>query len=228
MVALEALWNAHADLWHSLWLNGNKRRDNVIFGSEWCLIKGEQWLWEELQGRKVCLHPASFAQANLEMFDRLLGVLRPFLKDGANLLEFYAGVGAIGLSVVERCRRVRCVEIAPLAKECFEMSRARLPAELAERISFIQGPTAAYLKLLDDNPDVVIVDPPRKGLERAVVEALCKPAPGRRLIYISCGWESFQRDCERLLKGGWKLTHAEAFLFFPGSDHLETLAIFDQ
>lgn len=213
--------------WQSIWVNNNTRRDNVIFGSDWQRIIGEEWLWETIAGCKICFHPASFAQANLEMFDRLIEHIKPFIPKEADVVEYYAGVGAIGLSIVSDCRRVRCVEIVPLAKQCFDESFKKLSPDLQERITYISGPSESHTELIQEESQVVIVDPPRKGLDSVLLKALCNAQRKTKLIYISCGWNSFQKDCKILLDHGWKLHHAEGFLFFPGSDHLETLAIFD-
>lgn len=80
--------------------------------------------------------------------------------------------------------------------------------------------------------DVVVLDPPRKGLEPELLHWLCSPAAGeagvRRLLYLSCGWPALKRDAAALLASGhWRLRHAECFLFFPGSDHIETLTVWD-
>jgi len=121
-----------------------------------------------------------------------------------------------------------------------------------------------------DNAEVLIVDPPRKGLEEEVLEALCEGSRTgtvesfksgkrrrrrggdddddyddgddyddmemyyasmksiRQLIYVSCGFEALKRDAKALIEAGWKVTHAEGFVLFPGSDHLETLAVFER
>ena len=86
-----------------------------------------------------------------------------------------------------------------------------------------------------EGAEVAIVDPPRKGLEPALLDALRTPtALGqhphlRRLLYLSCGWPAFQRDCAALLGGGgWRLAHAQGFAFFPATDHIETLAVFER
>ena len=81
--------------------------------------------------------------------------------------------------------------------------------------------------------EVVVCDPPRKGLEPQLLGWLCSPgtqaASGvRRLLYLSCGFPALQRDAAQLLGSGrWRLSHAEGFLFFPGTDHIETQAVFD-
>lgn len=228
---LVALWQMHPDLWHSLWLNCNTRRDNIIFGSVWHHLYGKLWLQESFLGQEVCFHPASFAQANLEMFERLLERVLQLLPQDADVLEFYAGIGAIGFAIAQKCSRIHCIEINPLAKLCFEETKSRLPSDLASRLIFTSGKAAASLALLDHmcrKSGVVIVDPPRKGLESVLLETLCKRDAVERLFYISCGWNSFQRDCMRLLEAGWRLIHAEAFLFFPGSDQIEMLCLFQR
>lgn len=80
--------------------------------------------------------------------------------------------------------------------------------------------------------EVVVCDPPRKGLEPQLLHWLCSPAAPaagvRRLLYLSCGFPALQRDSAALVASGrWRLAAAEAFLFFPGSNHIETLAVFD-
>ncbi|MBA3815390.1 MAG: class I SAM-dependent RNA methyltransferase [Parachlamydiaceae bacterium] len=228
---LEALWQAVPDLWHSIWLNLNTRRDNIIFGNEWIHIKGSFWLWETLNRQQICLHPASFMQANLEMFDRLLQRIEHLLPEDADLLEFYAGVGAIGASVVEKCQKVQCIELNQTAQKCFEETCRALSPNLAKRLSYLQGKSADHINLLNFmlvGKGVVLVDPPRKGLEKELLKALCENKCVNNIIYVSCGWAAFQGDCQSLLKAGWHIAHAEAFLFFPGSDHIEILAAFER
>lgn len=224
-----SLWSLHPGLWHSVWFNYNTRRDNVIFGTEWSLGFGSSWLWEVLCGRSICFHPASFVQANLEMFNLLLERIKELLPENADVVEFYAGVGAIGFALVDKCFRVQCVELNKQAELCFLETRSHLDGDLAKRISFFSGKSHESKHLLgniDSESGVVIVDPPRKGLDRELLEALCKSTHVKKLIYISCGWQAFQRDCDSLIAAGWHLHHAKAFLFFPGNEQLEILAVF--
>jgi 23S rRNA (uracil1939-C5)-methyltransferase len=225
--AIKNLWEEHPKLWHSFWLNFNKRRDNIIFGDIWNHLYGEEWLWDRFCGIPICFHPASFAQANPEMFEKLLIELQKNVPQGTHVVEFYAGGGVIGLTVVEKSKSVCCNEIVPLAKRCFNETCKLLSKELKNKLSYVCGPAEKQIDLLTNETDVVLVDPPRKGIDEALLSHLCFKTNLKRLIYVSCGWKSFQRDCQKLLTGGWKLTKAEAFLFFPGSDHLEILAIFD-
>lgn len=225
----EALWQEGSNLWHSLWLNFNRRRDNVIFGFEWFQLCGFELLAESLCERLIYFHPACFIQANLEMFEHLLERIKILLPQKADVIEFYAGVGTIGFVIVEKCSRIRCVEISLQAKLCFDKNHCNLPKNLASRLSFYMGKSSDYAHLLEQiDPElgVAIVDPPRKGLERALLDILCVTKNLNKIIYISCGWSGFQRDCNYLIEAGWVLIEAEAFLFFPGSEHVEILAVF--
>jgi 23S rRNA (uracil1939-C5)-methyltransferase len=225
--ATEKLWKTFPNFWHSIWLNFNTRRDNVIFGDLWQKIYGEEWLWDSFCGRQICFHPASFAQANPDLFEMLLFELRKNVPHGTHVVEYYAGGGVIGFTLVEQCKSICCNEIVPLAKKCFEETQKLLPKVLAEKISFVGGSAADHADLINMKTDIVIVDPPRKGLDEPLLKQLCD-ATIKRLIYVSCGWKSFQRDCKKLLENGWQLKKATSFLFFPGSDHLEVLAVFDK
>ncbi|CAE7467309.1 unnamed protein product, partial [Symbiodinium pilosum] len=107
-----------------------------------------------------------------------------------------------------------------------------LPPELQQKLSYVSGDAASQVDSIP-TADVVIVDPPRKGMEDPVIEALTRrrkkkePKP-RRLIYVSCGFPAFCRDAEKLMEHGWSVLHAEGFVLFPGADHLETFCVFEQ
>lgn len=225
---IRKLWDAAPTLWHSVWGNFNSRRDNVILGPEWRLFFGREFLVDEYHNTKVCFHPSSFMQANPEMFEKLLGRLHAFVPADSRLIEFYAGVGSIGLTLVDRCRSIQCIEIAPYAQECFEEACRMMPERMSNKISFVHGAAEKHTALLEQPFDIAIVDPPRKGLNTVLLNALCASTTLKRLIYVSCGWEALQRDCQRLISKGWKLHAAEAFLFFPGSDQIELLCVFDR
>jgi len=218
-------WVIKSDDVHSVWLNCNTARTNTIFGSDWEHVDGPSLIWETLGGVNCCFHPASFAQANLNLFDKMLGSIEKKVTENSRVAEFYAGVGVIGLSVARKSEWVKCCEITKEAQLCFETARAKMSAEDAEKISFQSGLAAERLDLLV-GADVVIVDPPRKGLDKPVLEALFKADEVKTLIYISCGWKAFQRDCDALLENGWVLDCVEPYLFFPGSNHIELLAVF--
>lgn len=149
---------------------------------------------------------------------------------------------------------MRFVEINPLAEGPFRHSAARLVATLGSGGGNSGGnsssgggspdPTSLeyHVAAAGSDPgrwlagaEVVVVDPPRKGLEEELLRFLCSPEalahhPGlHRVLYLSCGWPAFVRDASGLLGSGrWRLAHAEAFAFFPATNHIETLAVFDR
>ncbi len=207
---------------HSLYFNFQPEKSNTIFGKEWLFFDGETYLWEKLGLAECAFHPACFGQANLELFEQVLTRIRQWVAPGASVLELYSGVGVIGFNLLPQVKEVLCVEINPYASECFELTRLKLPTEQQDKIKLVISPSEGALHFLSGK-DVVIVDPPRKGIEAPLLNALCNLKEGTQLIYLSCGPLSFQRDVKKLLAQGWIIEHAEAYLFFPGSDHVEIL-----
>jgi tRNA/tmRNA/rRNA uracil-C5-methylase (TrmA/RlmC/RlmD family) len=224
---VQQLGEHHPSFWHSLWINFNDQPTNTIFGLEWSYVWGEEYLWEQFGDVSVCYGPASFGQANLSLFELMLIRIRELLLEQACVAEFYAGVGVIGLVIASRCQWVQCSEVNPHAEAYFNQARARLPSSLASRVTFFSGATQKAFSLLDGATSV-IVDPPRKGLDPHFFSALKKAITVRQLLYISCGWDAFKQDCQKLCADGWKIQHVDGYLFFPGSNHVELLVCFEK
>ena len=180
--------------------------------------------------------PQCFRQANLAQFFEIVKALAPFVPRGATVVELYGGVATIGAHLLRAAASVACSDENPWNDHCVALLKARLPPDLAAKLSYDAKPAAAIARAgkLDD-ADVVLVDPPRKGLCDDVLAALARPnrrgkRPAkrrRRLIYVSCGFDALQRDLDAL-KPRWKLAHAEGHVLFPGADHIETLAVLDE
>jgi tRNA/tmRNA/rRNA uracil-C5-methylase (TrmA/RlmC/RlmD family) len=225
---LNVFWETHQDKLHSIWVNLNTRRDNVIFGDEWELLFGEKIAWEKFLGREIAMLPQSFMQANPPMFEKLLLSLQRFIPQHSKMIEFYAGAGVIGLTLAEVAQKIIFNEVSPVAKACFDLSVSKLSPDIREKLFFFSG-KAEDSDLLNKASDIdtVIVDPPRKGLDKKLLAQIISTPSIRRVIYVSCGFESFKRDAEFLLQSGFSLRHAEGFLFFPGTDQIEILAVFE-
>jgi 23S rRNA (uracil1939-C5)-methyltransferase len=101
----------------------------------------------------------------------------------------------------------------------------KCPLEIQKKVDFFQGPVEKYEAIQD--AEVIIVDPPRKGLDASVLQAILSAKKAEQVIYISCHPLSFFRDCTQLLEKGWRVTLAETYLLFPGSDHVELLCILE-
>lgn len=212
-------------LWHSIWLNHNARADNVIWGDHWDLLRGERWLEVQIGKASMSLHPGSFFQANPPMFRRVIEDLTLWMPQGAKLVELYSGCGVMGLhlGLAKGCDVTFC-ERNPIAKRCFDASYARIPPDLQQqlRVHYLVESTENALHLLED-AQVVLVDPPRKGLSSALIAALRESKVETQLFYMSCGWQTLMRDCAALCKFGWRIKHAKTYLFFPGTEQIETL-----
>jgi 23S rRNA (uracil1939-C5)-methyltransferase len=236
-VATQTLWGKRMqeliaiapDLWHSLWLNGNTRRDNVIMGAAWWRGWGDEFLWETLGNAQIAFKPASFGQANLNLFETILEELRLLVPGGSRVAEFYAGVGVIGLNLVNSSSEVRCCEINRSGEACFEASLDKLNLADRQKISFHYGQAGGFIDWISES-DVVIVDPPRRGLDEPLLQALTaqEAEQAKRLVYVSCGWKPFQRNCEALLQAGWLLGSASVYLLFPGTNQVELVVCFDR
>lgn len=207
-----------------IWVNYLPESTNRIFGEKWELIVGEPYLVENLCGLTFSLHPACFAQAHLSLFERILKSIQQSIKTEANVVELYAGIGVIGLCIAHLSQKVICSEINPYAEECFQLSRLQLKPDLQKKVSFVEGSVEKKLNLVDQG-EVLIVDPPRKGLNLCLVDKILASPHLKQLIYLSCGFYSFKRDCEKLLENGWKVEKVEAYLLFPGTNHVETLCV---
>ena len=182
------------------------------------------------------LPPFVFRQANLDGFDKIVAELRAAVPSGARVVEWYAGVGVLGLSLAADAAFVRCSDVNP-PREAFEASRALLPADARDRVSYAVG---AAKERLDDavGADVALVDPPRKGLAPELLAALCDdPRRGgpcasvRTLLYVSCGVPALTHDLDAPLAAGcWRVRGdvATAHVLFPGANHIETVVVFDR
>lgn len=221
----KAIENLNTYTWHSIWINFNERRDNVIFGDQWTHFEGDPWLRETIAGTEVCFHPSSFAQGNFDAFEELVKKIQKMISSEECVAEYYAGVGVIGLSLAKQYREIKCSEINAQAEICFEESKKKLSKESQSKITFKCGPSKNQLEWLNQVHSV-IVDPPRKGLETALLEALTNADHLKKLIYISCGWEGFKKDCLALTTAGWKIAESEGFLFFPGTNQVEIMTLF--
>jgi len=250
-----ALVPALGDKLHSLWWNGNAVRTNTIFGDQWRLLAGEEAVKETIGGADVFFPPGAFGQSNLDLADRLVTDVQARvgrIADGmrvaraadaaraedavrvvdtarvaedAIVAELYCGVGAIGLGLVERVREVRFNEVSPHGLRGLEAGLAALPLRSRARTSVESGEAAGAVQILR-GASCVIVDPPRKGLDDAVISALRAERPSQ-LLYVSCDIDSLVRDADRLVESGvFRVARLTPYAMFPYTDHVETLAEF--
>ena len=189
----------------------------------------------------ITLHfpPTVFRQANLDAFTNIVGRIRERVmtlgkesKPMPNCIELYGGVGTIGLHLSDIVSSLVSSDENPNNLKCFNDSVSALPAEIQSRLEYQQKNATDMIlteAALFKKCQVLVVDPPRKGLDEEVVDYLCQTGYQtlKLVVYVSCGFQAFQRDCNAMLGcGHWKLEFAEGYLLFPGSDAVETLAFF--
>ena len=212
---------------HSLWFNANYERSNTILGPDFQNWSGPASVVERFGGAAVHYPPGAFGQNNLEIAQRIVEHVREQIPAGARVTEFYAGVGAIGLSALARVGDIRMNEASPHSLHGLELGLADLSTADRAKISVVPGSAgAARLAALD--AQVVIADPPRKGLDAELTEYLSEQPP-ERFVYVSCGLESFLNDAARLTsRGKLRLAALTAFNLVPFTEHVETAARFER
>jgi 23S rRNA (uracil1939-C5)-methyltransferase len=212
---------------HSLWFSTNGERSNAILGPEiehWC---GPAAVIERFGGAQVHYPPGAFGQNNLDLAQSLIAHVRAQIPQGARVAEFYAGVGAIGLSVLDRVREIRLNEVSPHSLRGLELGLGELDSENRAKISVFPGPAGAA-RAAASGAEVVIADPPRKGLDPELTGYL-EENPPERLVYVSCGLESLLHDAARLTsRGKLRVASITAFNLLPFTEHVETVARFER
>ncbi|GAB4847962.1 hypothetical protein Ancab_027024 [Ancistrocladus abbreviatus] len=159
---------------HSVWANFQTSTSNVIFGNRWRHLVGERDFWEHLGGIDVSLAPSSFGQANTRAFDSLLRKLQKYVPFGSSIVDLYGGAGVIGLSLAftRKSRSIKCIEINKESKLSFEKTVSRLPECVQSNIQWHHADASIEPFTWLMGSDVVVVDPPRKGLDPSLADAL--------------------------------------------------------
>ncbi len=212
---------------HSLWFNAQCAATNVILGPAFDRCCGPESVVEHFGGAAVHYPPGAFGQSNLGIAELLVEHLRAQIPPRSRVAEFYAGVGAIGLSVLSRVDGIRMNEVSPQSLQGLALGIAALDAAAQAKIEVLPG-DAGTASAAADGADVVIADPPRKGLDARLADALAA-APPERLLYVSCSLDSLLHDTARLtLPGRLRLSALTAFNLLPFTDHVETVARFER
>lgn len=210
-------------------LNVNAKSTNVILGSENHILYGPGYIEDTLCGVPVRLGPLSFYQVNTLAAERLYGVAAQYaqLTPDDTLLDLYCGMGTIGLSMAEQCRELIGVEIVPEAIESAKANAARMGEAVAAKSRFFcadAGQAATQLAAEGLHPDIVMLDPPRKGCDEATLSAVVRMAP-RRVVYVSCNPATAARDAAWLEQNGYHAEKVQPVDLFPRTKHCETVVL---
>lgn len=210
-------------------LNVNAKNTNVILGGENHILYGPGYIEDTLCGVPVRLGPLSFYQVNTLAAERLYGVAAQYaqLTSDDTLLDLYCGMGTIGLSMADQCRELIGVEIVPEAIESAKANAARMGKAVAAKSRFFcadAGQAATQLVAEGLHPDIVMLDPPRKGCDEATLSAVVRMAP-RRVVYVSCNPATAARDAAWLEKNGYHAEKVQPVDLFPRTKHVEAVLL---
>ena len=221
----EPLRDALGPRLHSLWWNGQPERSNAILGPHWEHLAGPDAIWETAGGCEIAYPPGAFGQSQPALADRLAARVRAHVPAGHRVLELYAGCGPLGAGLLADAARVVFNEVGEGSLAGLERTLARRPAAERARAEVRPGPAEDHLDALGD-AEVVVLDPPRRGVSPAVLDALCAASPAR-VVWLSCGLDAFFAQGGSLLeRTPLRLRALEAFALFPFTEHVETLAVF--
>lgn len=195
-----------------------------IFGNDTVVMAGNDYLSIKVNDHLFHVSAASFFQVNTGMAEKMVAHLLEQLPvtPATTLLDVYCGVGLFSAFFAPRVGRVIGVEVSPSACEDFTIN-----LDDFDNVELYEAAAETVLPGLDVKPGVVIVDPPRAGLEKRALDALMVLAP-LRLAYVSCDPSTLARDAARLIAGGYRLVQVTPFDLFPQTYNIESISIFEK
>ncbi len=208
----------------TLVISVNTKVSNSILGEEFITLYGPGYIEDTLCGLQFRLSPRSFYQVNHHQAQRLYeeAIRRGEITKNDTVLDLYCGVGTITLAMAKAAGKVIGVEVIPQAVEDAKDNAARNGIKNVEFICADAGQAALELEKQGVHADVVVVDPPRKGLNQDAIEALARFAP-RRIVYVSCDPATLARDVALLKEKGYQVADALAVDLFPRCAHVESV-----
>ena len=210
----------------SLCISPNLKRGNVILGDSYRTIWGEARLEDMLCGNRFMLSPLSFFQVNPVQTEKLYRTAIDFagLQPDELLADVYCGAGTITLSMARRCRKAIGIEIVPAA---VENARRNAAANGIQNVEFHAGKAEELLpRFVADGlrPDVIVIDPPRKGVEPPVIRAIAEAGPSR-VVYVSCNPATLARDAKLLEEAGFRVQKVQPVDMFCWTSGIETVCL---
>ena len=222
---VEALLNENKNI-KSIVLNVNQKATNVILSQECHTLWGEDFIEDELCSLRFKISPLSFFQVNPEGAQILYEKAGEYadLNGDEVLLDLYCGTGTIGLSMAKNAKKVIGVEIIPQAIENAKENARLNGIDNAEFFCDDASGAAKRLSESGTKVDVIILDPPRKGCSRDVVEAAVRMEP-KRIVYVSCDSATLARDCALFKALGYETAAITPVDMFPRTVHVECVVL---
>ena len=208
-------------------LNRNQERTNTIFGAQTRCVAGLPYLREKFAGLEFQVRPDTFFQVYTETAEALLEVIQSNLNlQGTEvLLDTYCGIGTLTLPLAKLVRIATGLELQP---EAVELAILNAQNNQINNVNFLTGAVEKLLPQIEIVPDIVLLDPPRKGCDRAVIETLLQSLP-QRIVYVSCKVATLARDLKLLCENGvYSITRVQPADFFPQTAHVEAAAFLER
>lgn len=215
----------------SICLNVNKEKSNVILGKEIINMYGKDYIEDYIGDVKFRISPLSFFQVNPIQTEKLYNKALEYanLTGKETVWDLYCGIGSISLFLAKAAKKVIGVEIVP---EAIDNARENAAINGMENTEFLVGAAEEVVpKYFDEHknqpeckPDVIVVDPPRKGCDQVLLDTIVKMNP-ERIVYVSCDSATLARDLKWLEEHGYKLKEATPCDMFGQTVHVETVAL---
>ncbi len=210
----------------SIVLNINRSNNNVILGEECKTVYGADYIYDELCSVKIRLSPLSFYQVNHAQAEKLYRKAADYAQlDGSQtVLDMYCGAGTIGLSMADKAKNIIGVEIVKPAVRDAKINAGLNGIKNAQFYCADASQAAQMLKEQGIKPDVIVLDPPRKGCSAELVKTVSEMDPDR-VVYVSCDPATLARDCKRFGEYGYTVEKLTAVDLFPRTVHVETVVL---
>ncbi len=209
-------------------LNINEKNTNVVLGKDYRVLKGRDFIYDTLCGKRFKISAASFWQVNHNAAELLynIGFEMAETDKEDTIIDLYCGIGSIGISAADENKRILGIEIVESAVECASENARLNGIRNASYISAdAQSSEEAIGRVLDENPNaLVILDPPRKGCGESLMQFLAKKEV-KKILYISCNPETLARDAATILPLGYSISSVQPVDLFPRTGHVETVAL---
>ena len=203
-------------------LNINREKTNVVLGKNSRTLWGKAAITDTLCGLEFEIAPHAFYQVNRTQAERLYGKAAEYaaLTGSETLLDLYCGTGTIGLSMAKDAKKIIGAEIVPAAVENARRNAERNAVQNAEFLCADAAEAAKILFERGEKPDVIVIDPPRKGCDSALIATIAAMRP-KRVVYVSCDPATLARDLKLFGESGYKTDAAAPVDMFPGTAHVE-------
>ena len=210
----------------SVMQNINDQNTNAIFGKEWRVLYGQDYITDQMLGNSFQISGPAFYQVNTEMAEKLYQTAIDFaeLSEEDVVIDAYSGIGTIGLSVAKHVKDVYGVEVIP---EAVENSQKNASINGITNAHYVADSAENAMTKWSKNgikPDVIIVDPPRKGLTESFIKASVAMQP-EKITYVSCNPATMARDIKLYQELGYELKKVQPVDLFPQTHHVECVVL---